>query len=54
MTAATKKLLLDMQESCQAIQNYCHGKTLQVYVADRQLRRATERENGSVPHISTF
>jgi len=44
MTAVTKKLLLDMQESCQAIQTYCHGKTLPSYVANRQLRRATERE----------
>jgi uncharacterized protein with HEPN domain len=44
MTAVTKKLLLDVQQSCEGIQNYCAGKTLQGYVADRQLRRATERE----------
>lgn len=33
-----------MLESCRAIETYCDGKTLQNYVADRQLRRATERE----------
>jgi len=44
MRDATRKLLLDAFESCCAIESWVVGKSYEDYDADRQLRRAVERE----------
>lgn len=44
MRAEEKKLLLDVQEAGQSIQQHCAGHTFEKYAADRWFRRAVERE----------
>jgi len=44
MRAEEKKLLLDVSEACQSIEQRCAGHTFDEYTADRWFRRAVERE----------
>ena len=44
MRAEEKKLLLDVSEACQSIEQRCAGHTFDDYTADRWFRRAVERE----------
>jgi uncharacterized protein with HEPN domain len=44
MRAEEKKLLLDVSEACQSIEQRCAGHTFEEYIADRWFRRAVERE----------
>jgi uncharacterized protein with HEPN domain len=44
MNDQTKKLLLDVLESCRSVRGWCQNRTFAEYEADRQLRRAVERE----------
>lgn len=44
MTAATKKLLLDVSEAGESILQHTAGRTLTEYSDDRFLRRGVERE----------
>jgi uncharacterized protein with HEPN domain len=44
MTAATKKLLLDVREASESILQHTAGKSLAQYSADRFFQRAVERE----------
>ncbi len=44
MRAEEKKLLLDVSEACQSIEQRCAGHTFDAYTADRWFRRAVERE----------
>jgi len=44
MRAEEKKLLLDVSEACQSIEQRCAGHTFDGYTADRWFRRAVERE----------
>ncbi len=44
MRAEEKKLLLDVSEACQSIEQHCAGHTFEEYTADRWFRRAVERE----------
>jgi len=44
MNNREKKLLFDVVESGRSIQTWCAGRTFADYQADRQLRRAIERE----------
>ena len=39
-----KKLLFDVIASGRSIRDWCNGRSFSDYVADRQLRRAVERE----------
>jgi len=48
MNDHAKKLLFDVLDSGQAILDWCSGKTFGDYEADRQLRRAVEREFGII------
>ena len=40
----TRKLLFDILESGRSIRDWCQGRTFAAYEADRQFRRAVERE----------
>ena len=44
MELETKKLLLDVLTSCEAIQEFTDGKSFSDYEQSRLLRSATERE----------
>ena len=44
MNDATKKLLFDVVDSGRSIQAWCQDRDFQDYEADRQFRRAVERE----------
>lgn len=44
MNNAAKKLLFDVLESAQSIRTWCAGRSFADYEADRQFRRAVERE----------
>ena len=44
MRAEEKKLLLDVQEAAQSIEQRCAGHAFETYSADRWFRRAVERE----------
>ncbi len=44
MNAQTKTLLFDVLESARSIRAWCQHRTFAEYEADRQLRRAVERE----------
>jgi uncharacterized protein with HEPN domain len=44
MRAEEKKLLLDVSEACQSIEQRCAGHTFDEYAAERWFRRAVERE----------
>ncbi|MCI0748291.1 MAG: DUF86 domain-containing protein [Verrucomicrobia subdivision 3 bacterium] len=44
MRAEEKKLLLDVLEACQSIQQHCATRTFEQYIAERWFRRAVERE----------
>ena len=44
MNDHTKKLLVDVLESGRSVRDWCQHRTFADYEADRQLRRAVERE----------
>ncbi len=44
MNNRTRKLLFDVLESGRSIRDWCQNRTFAEYEADRQLRRAVERE----------
>jgi uncharacterized protein with HEPN domain len=44
MNNQVRKLLFDILESGRSIRNWCQHRTFAEYEADRQLRRAVERE----------
>ena len=44
MNDHTKKLLVDVLESGRSVRGWCRHRTFAEYEADRQLRRAVERE----------
>ena len=44
MNDRTRKLLFDILESARSIRDWCQHRTFTEYEADRQLRRAVERE----------
>jgi uncharacterized protein with HEPN domain len=44
MNDQTRKLLFDLLDSGRAIRQWCVGRSYAEYVADRQFRRAVERE----------
>lgn len=44
MRLEEKKLLLDVKEACQSIQQRCSAQSFENYSADRWFRRAVERE----------
>jgi uncharacterized protein with HEPN domain len=44
MNNHARKLLFDILESGRSIRNWCRDRTFTEYEADRQLRRAVERE----------
>ena len=44
MNNAVRKLLFDVAESARSIRGWCAGRTFADYEADRQFRRAVERE----------
>ena len=43
MRAEEKKLLVDVREAGQSVQQRCAGQTFEQYAADRWFRRAVER-----------
>ncbi len=44
MKNRTRKLLFDVQDSAHSIRDWCYNRTFAEYEADRQFRRAVERE----------
>ena len=44
MKNQTRKLLFDILDSGRSIQEWCHSQSYEEYEANRQLRRAVERE----------
>ena len=44
MNNRTRKLLFDVQDSARSIRDWCRNRTFAEYEADRQFRRAVERE----------
>jgi len=44
MNDKTRKLLFDVLDSGRAIRQWCNGRSYDDYLADRQFRRAVERE----------
>lgn len=44
MNNRTRKLLFDVQDSARSIRDWCQNRTFAEYEADRQFRRAVERE----------
>ena len=44
MKNQTRKLLFDILDSARSIHEWCHCRSYEEYEADRQLRRAVERE----------
>jgi len=44
MTGRSRKLLFEVGESARGIRGWCAGRTFRDYTADRQFRRAVERE----------